>query len=52
MQVSTQLGRHPILSAIETLPEAFANDADRLARFEREAKPLAALNHPDIAAIC
>jgi eukaryotic-like serine/threonine-protein kinase len=28
------------------LPEAFAHDADRLARFTREAKTLAALNHP------
>jgi serine/threonine protein kinase len=37
--------------AIKILPEAFAQDADRLARFEREAKVLAALNHPNIAAI-
>ena len=37
--------------AIKTLPEEFANDADRLARFEREAKLLASLNHPNIAAI-
>jgi eukaryotic-like serine/threonine-protein kinase len=37
--------------AIKILPEAFAHDADRLARFEREAKTLAALNHPHIAAI-
>ena len=33
------------------LPEAFAHDADRLARFTREAKTLAALNHPHIAGI-
>ena len=32
-------------------PEEFAKDADRLARFEREAKLLASLNHPNIAAI-
>jgi serine/threonine protein kinase len=37
--------------AIKVLPEAFAHDADRLARFLREAKTLAALNHPNIAAI-
>src|SRR5271169_3610823 len=37
--------------AIKTLPEAFARDPERLARFEREAKALAALNHPNIAAI-
>ena len=37
--------------AIKVLPEAFANDPERLARFEREAKVLASLNHPNIAAI-
>ncbi len=37
--------------AIKTLPEAFGRDPERLARFEREAKALAALNHPNIAAI-
>ena len=37
--------------AIKVLPEAFAGDADRLARFEREAKVLASLNHPNIGAI-
>ncbi len=33
------------------LPELFAADAERLARFEREARMLASLNHPPIAAI-
>ena len=37
--------------AIKVLPELFALDPDRRARFEREAKTLAALNHPNIAAI-
>nr|MDP9324027.1 serine/threonine-protein kinase [Acidobacteriota bacterium] len=37
--------------AIKILPEAFAHDADLLARFTREAKTLASLNHPNIAAI-
>jgi serine/threonine protein kinase len=37
--------------AIKILPEAFAHDAERLARFQREAKTLASLNHPNIAAI-
>jgi len=37
--------------AIKVLPEAFAQDAERLARFEREARTLASLNHPNIAAI-
>jgi len=37
--------------AIKILPEAFANDADRMARFTREAQVLASLNHPNIAAI-
>ena len=37
--------------AIKVLPEAFAQDADRMARFTREAQVLAALNHPNIAAI-
>ncbi len=37
--------------AIKILPEAFAHDADRLARFQGEARTLASLNHPNIAAI-
>ena len=44
----TKLGRDV---AIKVLPEAFAHDADRLARFQREAKMLASLNHPNIATI-
>ena len=44
----TTLGREV---AIKILPDTFAQDADRLARFEREAKLLAALNHPSIAAV-
>ena len=37
--------------ALKILPEAFATDPDRLARFQREAQVLASLNHPGIAAI-
>ena len=37
--------------AIKILPEAFAHDPDRMARFTREAQVLASLNHPNIAAI-
>ena len=44
----TKLGRDV---AIKVLPEEFAKDADRVARFQREAKLLTSLNHPNIAAI-
>ena len=44
----TKLGREV---AIKILPAAFANDQDRMARFEREAQVLASLNHPNIATI-
>src|SRR5246127_3908365 len=44
----TKLGRSV---AIKFLPEAFSNDPERVARFEREARVLASLNHPHIAAI-
>jgi serine/threonine-protein kinase len=37
--------------ALKLLPDAFAGDADRLARFQREAQMLASLNHPNIGAI-
>ena len=42
----TTLGRDV---AIKVIPQAFADDAERLARFIREAQTLAALNHPNIA---
>ena len=44
----TKLGREV---AIKVLPQEFAGDEGRLARFEREAQLLASLNHPNIAAI-
>ena len=44
----TRLGRD---IALKILPEAFSRDADRVARFEREAKTLASFSHPHIGAI-
>ena len=44
----TNLGRD---GAIKVLPDTFAQDSDRVARFEREAKTLASLNHRNIATI-
>src|SRR5947208_13995849 len=44
----TKLGRSV---AVKFLPEAFSHDSERVARFEREARVLASLNHPNIAAI-
>ena len=44
----TKLGREV---AIKVLPEAFASNKERLARFEREAKALAQLNHPNVGSI-
>jgi serine/threonine-protein kinase len=44
----TRLGREV---AIKVLPETVARDPDRVARFEREARLLASLNHPHIAAL-
>src|SRR5215510_13108546 len=44
----TKLGRGV---AIKFLPEAFSHDTERVARFQREARVLASLNHPNIAAI-
>src|SRR5437764_5105404 len=44
----SRLGREV---AIKVLPAAMANDAERMARFQREAQMLASLNHPNIASI-
>ncbi len=44
----TRLGREV---ALKFLPEGFADDPERHARFEREAKVLASLNHPNIAVL-
>ena len=44
----TKLGRDV---ALKVLPDAFTHDAERVARFQREAHTLAALNHPNIAGI-
>ena len=37
--------------ALKVLPQAFTEDPDRLARFQREAKVLASLNHPNISTV-
>ncbi len=37
--------------ALKILPDAFVNNTERLARFQREARVLASLNHPNIAVI-
>jgi eukaryotic-like serine/threonine-protein kinase len=44
----TKLGREV---ALKILPQAFASESDRMARFQREAQVLASLNHPNIAAV-
>ena len=46
--LDSRLGRHV---AVKMLPAIFAQDADRVARFEREARVLASLNQPNIAAL-
>jgi eukaryotic-like serine/threonine-protein kinase len=46
--LDTRLGRE---IALKILPDAFAGDPDRLTRFRREARALAALNHPHVAAL-
>ena len=48
LAIDTRLDRQV---AIKALPEHLSSDADRLARFQREAKVLASLNHPNIGAI-
>ena len=49
--VVTHLDVGRLQVAIKVLPDAFAQDPERMARFEREAKALASLNHPNIAII-
>jgi serine/threonine protein kinase len=51
LSVGTRLGPYEILSAIgaiKVLPDSFASDTERVARFTREAQTLASLNHPHI----
>lgn len=46
--LDTRLGRHV---AIKVLPPALARDPDRLSRFAREARAVAAINHPNIVSV-
>ncbi|HLH30795.1 MAG TPA: protein kinase, partial [Terriglobia bacterium] len=46
--LDTKLGRHV---ALKILPDIFSKDRDRVARFQREARILAALNHANIASL-
>ena len=48
LATDTKLGRDV---ALKLLPADFANDPERVARFQREAQVLASLNHPNISAI-